>query len=202
MIKPRSGNPLSGTPPQVLYVSRPDFGVEINVPQKCLCVTSMCWCVCVCNPVCAATAEGWRKAYLCVSLTARRLALLHLLHRADLRPGGCKPSVYPLLKKIHSVFVVTLTSQVWLLNEPPIPALTVCEQSDSYCCRFFFNVSVYIFVFSEEDQFPIGCIWSTGFNDSCMELWVNKRPVVISLYRTVTCMETRPAFHLYFKTNT
>lgn len=66
----------------------------------------------------------------------------------------------------------------------------------------FFNVSVYICVFSEEDQFPIGCIWSTGFNDSCMELWVNKRPVVISLYRTVTCMETRPAFHLYFKTNT
>lgn len=107
--------------------------------HRSVCVSPPCVGVCVCNPVCAATAEGWRKAYLCVSLTARRLALLHLLHRADLRPGGCKPSVYPLLKKIHSVFVVTLTSQVWLLNEPPIPALTVCEQSNSYCYRFFFQ---------------------------------------------------------------
>lgn len=170
--------------------------------HRSVCVSPPCVGVCVCNPVCAATAEGWRKAYLCVSLTARRLALLHLLHRADLRPGGCKPSVYPLLKKIHSVFVVTLTSQVWLLNEPPIPALTVCEQSNSYCYRFFFQCQRLHLCVQRRGSISDWLYLKQGFNDSCMELWVNKRPVVISLYRTVTCMETRPAFHLYFKTNT
>lgn len=52
--------------------------------------------------VCFCVPERRSKAHLGVSLTAKRLARLHLLHRADLHTQDSQPSVSPVLKKIHA----------------------------------------------------------------------------------------------------
>lgn len=50
------------------------------------------WCVWV-SKVYMCWVVQWRKAYLCVSLKAKRLALLHLLHRTDLHTEDSLPLV-------------------------------------------------------------------------------------------------------------
>lgn len=85
-----------------------------------------------------------REAYLCVSLTAMRLARLHLLHCTDLHTDDILRSLYylPGIRKDASVFGQPFKMLLFLIALPPPFFQPICaphvEPFDFFSFFFFF----------------------------------------------------------------